>query len=227
MQFMWARSERLGGDRMPRTAIGIFLCVIVSVQALPVSAVPVFDHSVFPDSAILNYSDSPAGPIAPGDPVINQYASLGVRHDGHTTTPPGPSDMSSFSGLPGLEAGSGDVPGRFLEITFGIPVTGVGAFYLMGASTDPITLSVFDAENDLIETIVVLPGEMPMRPGPSGFNEGFVGILTDTTIALARFDAETLAFVIDDLHVVPEPATGTLAVLGALAFLFRRNRRIR
>ena len=88
-------------------------------------------------------------------------------------------------------------------------------------------MSVFDAENDLIETVVVLPDDMPLRPGPFGFNEGFVGIVTDTAIASARFDAETLAFVIDDLHVVPEPASGALAVLGALALLLGRRRRIR
>ncbi|MCH9001530.1 MAG: PEP-CTERM sorting domain-containing protein [Planctomycetes bacterium] len=212
---------------MSRTCIGMILCVVVAAYVRPARAVPVFDHTDFPESAILNYSDSPAGLIAPGDPVVNQYASLGVLHDGHTTTPPGPAGMSSLSGLPGLEAGSDDIPGPFLEITFDIPVTGVGAFYLMGGATDPIILSVFDAENNLIETVVVLPDDMPMRPGPFGFNEGFVGILTDTAIAWARFDADDLAFVIDDLHVVPEPATATLAVLGALAFLFRRNRRIR
>jgi len=224
---MWAFFDRAGGDRMLRTSIGVILCVVVSAYVCPARAVPVFDHTDFPESAILNYSDSPAGSIAPGDPVVNQYASLGIHHDGHTTTPPGPPGMSSLSGLPGLEAGSGDLPGHFLEITFDIPVTGVGAFYLMGASTDSIILSVFDADHELIETIVVLPDEMPMAPGPFGFNEGFVGILTDTAIASARFDADTLAFVIDDLHVVPEPATGALAVLGGLAVFFRRNRRFR
>ena len=217
---------------MLRTSIGVILCVVVSAYVCPARAVPVFDHTDFPESVILNYSDSPAGLIAPGDSVVNQYASLGVLHDGHTTTPPGPSGMSSLSGLPGLEAGSGDLPdpdfpAPFLEITFDIPVTGVGAFYLMGAPTDSIILSVFDADHGLIETIVVLPDEMHMAPGPFGFNEGFVGILTDTAIASARFDAETLAFVIDDLHVVPEPATGALAVLGGLAVFFRRNRRFR
>ena len=224
---------------MSRISIALLVCAVVSAYVRPARAVPVFDHTDFPESVILNYSDSPAGLIAPGDSVVNQYASLGVHHDGHTTTPPGPSGMSSLSGLPGLEAGSGDLPGRFLEIasgdlpapfleiTFDIPVTGVGAFYLMGGATDPIILSVFDAENVLIETVVVLPDDMPMRPGPFDFNEGFVGILTDTAIASARFNADDLAFVIDDLHVVPEPATATLAVLGTLAFLFRRNRRIR
>lgn len=217
---------------MSRISIALLVGVVVSAYVRPARAVPVFDHTDFPESVILNYSDSPAGLIAPGDPVVNQYASLGVLHDGHTTTPPGPSGMSSLSGLPGLEAGSGDLPDPdfpdpFLEFAFDIPVTGVGAFYLMGGAGDPIILSVFDAENVLIETVVVLPDDMPMRPGPFGFNEGFVGILTDTAIASARFDAGDLAFVIDDLHVVPEPATATLAVLGALALLFRRNRRMR
>ena len=217
---------------MSRISIALLVCAVVSAYVRPARAVPVFDHTDFPESVILNYSDSPTGLIAPGDSVVNQYASLGVLHDGHTTTPPGPSGMSSLSGLPGLEAGSGDLPdpdfpAPFLEITFDIPVTGVGAFYLMGGATDPIILSVFDAENNLIETVVVLPDDMPMRPGPFDFNEGFVGILTDTAIAWARFDADDLAFVIDDLHVVPEPATATLAVLGALALLFRRNHRMR
>lgn len=201
----------------------------IAVLSLPLSsaavATPVFDPADLPGAIVINYSDSPAGPVPPGTPVVDQYAALGVRHDGHTTTPPGPGGISSLSGLPALEAGSGDLPGRFLEIEFDVPIQGVGAFYLMGGSSDPITLSVFDAGHDEIESVVVMPQDMPLTPGPFGFNEGFVGLTTDTPFQLARFEATTLAFAIDDLHVViPEPATLVMVALGGLAILAVRRR---
>ena len=43
---------------------------------------------------IINYSNSPVGTLPGGTSITNQYSSLGVIHDGSTTTPPGPPGMS-------------------------------------------------------------------------------------------------------------------------------------
>lgn len=45
---------------------------------------------------VIDYSNSPVGVLPGGTSVTNQYSALGVLHDGSTTTPPGPTGMSSF-----------------------------------------------------------------------------------------------------------------------------------
>ncbi|MBU0719409.1 MAG: PEP-CTERM sorting domain-containing protein [Planctomycetes bacterium] len=186
----------------------------------------VFDPGDFTAPTVIDYSSSPVGVIPPGNPVIDQYLSLGVVHDGHTTTPPGPPGMSSLSGLPALEAGAVGVavPPRVIEISFATPISEVGAFYLMGGATNSMTLSALASDGSVIESVTVLAEEMPLAPGPYGFNEGFVGLITQEPIAAARFESVDLTFVIDDLHFgIPEPATILLLALGALALVRLRR----
>jgi hypothetical protein len=164
-------------------------------------------------ATVINYSNSPVGNLPGGTSITTQYATLGVLHDGSTTTPPGPPGMSSDSGLPGLESPVGD-PDPFLPISmsFTVPVTQVGAYYLMGVPTDSITITAFRLDNTVIETATVLPASMPLRPGPFGFNEGFLGLITTENIAKVTFTPTTNAFVVDDFRFagaapIPEPAT--------------------
>ncbi len=175
---------------------------------------------------VIDYRNSPVGLLAGGTSITNQYASLGVLHDGSTTTPPGPPGMSSPSGLPGLESNAGD-PEPFLPITitFTQPVQQVGVYFLMGGPTDSMTLTAFRANSTIIESATILPAAMPLRPGPFGFNEGFIGLIVSEPIASVRFSPSTVPFVIDDLHFgVPEPPT--LAICGVATItvlvLFRR-----
>jgi hypothetical protein len=175
---------------------------------------PVFSPAGFTSPIVIDYFNSPLGVLPGGTAITSQYASLGVVHNGHTTTPPGPPGMSSLSGLPGLEAGSGGPLGLTIRVDFSILVRQIGAFYLMGDANDSITLRAFNAANVLIEAVTVAPGSMPLHPGPFGFNEGFVGLFTSQAIAYATFNPTSSPYVIDDLHfsTVPEPTS--LALMG-------------
>jgi len=178
---------------------------------------------------IIDYSNSPVGVIPGSTSVTNQYAAIGVLHDGSTTTPPGPPGMSSLSGLPGLESDQGDPdPNLPITITFTTPVTQVGAFYLMGSSSDSITLTLLRADSSVIESATILPAGMPLTPGPFGFNEGFLGIIANETIASVTFSPTAVPFVIDDLHfgIIPEPSTALLLASGLVALAVGRRRRI-
>jgi len=184
------------------------------------SAIPVTNPANFTGTMqIIDYRNSPVGLIPNGTSITNQYSTLGVLHDGSTTTPPGPPGMSSSSGLPGLESNAGD-PDPFLPITitFTQPFQQVGAYYLMGSSTDSITLTAFRANSTVIESTTVIPAAMPLRPGPYGFNEGFVGLIVNEPIASIRFSPSTTPFVIDDLRFnVPEPSTFAFGGLAGIA----------
>ena len=108
----------------------ILLIVLVSqTRATPVSTPASFVGVM----QVINYSNSPIGLLPGSTSITNQYSSLGVVHDGSTTTPPGPPGMSSPSGLPGLESYADD-PDPFLPITitFTQPYSQVGAYFLMG-----------------------------------------------------------------------------------------------
>ena len=134
--------------------------------------------------------------------------------------------MSSPSGLPGLESNVGD-PDPFLPITitFTQPFRQVGAYFLMGQPTDSMTLTAFRANSTVIESTTIAPAAMPLRPGPFGFNEGFIGLIVNEPIASIRFSPSTLPFVIDDLHFnVPEPSAIALAVR-VVSILFARRRK--
>jgi hypothetical protein len=212
------------GKLMPRTYIwtsqrvvgSVFLLALLVVHA---SAIPVTNPASFTDAMqVINYSNSPVGLLPGGTSITNQYSSLGIVHDGSTTTPPGPSGMSSPSGLPGLESDAGD-PDPFLPITitFTQPFTQVGAYFLMGGPGNSITLTALRANSTVIESVTIAPAAMPLRPGPFGFNEGFVGLIVNEPISSIRFSPSTLPFVIDDLHFnVPEPSA--LALVGLASF---------
>ena len=208
-----------------------FIVFVLTGLILPAPAAhagPVFDPSEFSGLPYLDYSSSPVGVIPPDSVMTDQYAPWGVRHDGHTTTPPGPPGISSYSGLPALDAGTEhQLPILTIDITFPDGVTEVGAFYLMGHPGNAIKLSVFDEAMNLIEAVKVLPEEMPYQPGPYDFNEGFVGLATDVPFTTARFQADNTTFVIDDLHFTPEPATLLLLALGGVILILRRHRSVR
>jgi len=183
---------------------------------------------------VIDYFNSPVGTIAGGTSIINQYAALGVIHDGSTTTPPGPGGMSSFSGLPGLESPAGDPdPNLPITVTFTVPVTQIGAFYLMGSSSDSITISAFRADTSLIESHLILPANMQLTPGTFGFNEGFIGVILGESAASVIFAPSSSAFVIDDLHfggtvVIPEPSSIAIwSVIGGIGLIAGRRKRRR
>lgn len=210
-----------------KTIATTLLGVLFALAAPMASAVLITNPANFTaPMTVIDYSNSPVGVLPGGTSITNQYASLGVLHDGSTTTPPGPPGMSSMSGLPGLESNAGDPdPNLPITVTFTTLVTQVGAYFLMGSPVDSITLDLFRADSSLIESQVILPGAM--TPGPFGFNEGFIGIIANEAVASARFSPVNSPFVIDDLHfgaAVPEP--GTLGLIGlALAGLGARQRK--
>src|SRR5687768_14406780 len=154
--------------RTSQRAVGtlVFLAVLVSqTWAIPVTTPAGFVGAM----QVINYSNSPVGLLSGSTSITNQYSSLGVVHDGSTTTPPGPPGMSSPSGLPGLESDVGD-PDPFLPvtITFTQPFRQVGAYFLMGQPTDSMTLTAFRANSTVIESTTIAPSAMPLRPGPFG-----------------------------------------------------------
>jgi hypothetical protein len=189
--------------------------------------------SSVPSPTILDYANSPAGPIAPGSAVTNQYAAVGVVHNGHTTTPPGPAGISSGSGLPALEIGNGGPANVICRMDFSVPVRAVGAYYLMVSDTDSIRVSAFTAANTLIESQTVTAAQMPMHPGPFGFNEGFMGMITDQAIHHLIFESVAAGggignlYAIDDFHFSPLPAPSAALPLAFGAALLVRRRRER
>src|SRR5687767_9612823 len=91
--------------------------VLLAVFVSRTCAIPVTTPTSFVGPMrVINYSNSPVGLLSGNTSITNQYSSLGVVHDGSTTTPPGPPGMSSPSGLPGLESNAGD-PDPFLPVT--------------------------------------------------------------------------------------------------------------
>ena len=158
-----------------------------------------------------------------------QYSLLGILFDGHTVTPPGPAGMTSLSGLPGLEAAT-EIPalGSGIRMNFTVPVRAVGAFYLMGNPSDPITLRAFGIDNNLLQAITLLPADMTLRPSPFGYNEGFIGISQNSLIAYATFNSGGSPYVIDDLHFSPVPEPSIIALSGvALLLLCRKGSELR
>jgi hypothetical protein len=196
--------------------------ILLSLLLAHASAAPVTNPASFTGAMqIIDYNNSPVGLLPGSTSVTIQYSSLGVLHDGSTTTPPGPPGMSSPSGLPGLESNAGD-PDPFLPITitFTMPFRQVGAYFLMGGSTDSMTLTALRANNTVIESTTVVPAAMLLRPGPFGFNEDFIGLIVSEPIASIRFSPNTVPFVIDDLHFnVPEPSALTLIGLASFTLL--------
>jgi hypothetical protein len=217
----------------PRSFLVTPLAFLAAFYNLQASAVQVTNPASFTlPMQVIDYRNSPVGLLPGGTSITNQYASLGVIHDGSTTTPPGPPGMSSLSGLPGLESNAGDPdPNLPITILFTQPITQVGAFYLMGFSQDSITLTANRADNSVIESFTILPSKMPLRPGPFGFNEGFLGLIVNESIHSVTFAPSTAPFVIDDLHInqpIPEPSIGALVggfALGLCAFARNSMRR--
>jgi hypothetical protein len=208
---------------MPQTFVrtcqlGAGTLILLALLTADSSAILVTNPASFTGTMqIINYSNSPVGLLPGSTSITNQYSSLGVVHDGSTTTPPGPNGISSPSGLPGLESNAGDPdPSLPINITFTKPFRQIGAYFLMGGSTDSMTLSALRANNTLIESTTIAPAAMPLRPGPFGFNEGFIGLIASEPIASVRFSPSTLPFVIDDLHFnVPESSTVSFVALAA------------
>ena len=160
----------------------VLLAVFVSrTWAIPVTTPTSFVGAM----RVINYSNSPVGLLPGSTSITNQYSSLGVVHDGSTTTPPGPAGMSSLSGLPGLESNADD-PDPFLPvtITFTQPFRQIGAYFLMGQPTDSMTLTAFRANSTVIESTTIAPSAMPLRPGPFGYNEGFIGLVVKEPSAI-------------------------------------------
>jgi hypothetical protein len=214
------------------TLVGLFGAVAGNVDASIVTNPASFTATM----QIIDYSSSPVGAIAPGTSVIAQYSTLGVLHDGSTTTPPGPAGMSSFSGLPALESPVGDPDASIpITVTFTTPVTEFGAFFILSSNLAAISLEARRADNSVIETQTILPGSMTL--GPFGFNEGFIGLILGEPAAFATFSpvlpGALSALAIDDLHFgaadVPEPATllvwSVIGVSGAGLCVWRRAKR--
>lgn len=230
IQRMNTKSIRSSADAPRRLSVLLAVVSLALWSTTTSQAVPITSPGAFTvPMTVIDYSHSPVGLLPGSTSITTQYATLGVIHDGSTTTPPGPPGMSSFSGLPALESPAGDPDGHLpITIDFTVPVTEVGAFYLMGSSTDAIMLTAFRADHSVIESVTILPSSMPLHPGPFGYNEGFVGLITGEAISSVVFAPSTSAFVIDDLHFgagpVPDAGT-TLAFLGlSLVGLFGASR---
>jgi hypothetical protein len=215
------------------TLAGLFCAVSGQADASIVTSPASFTATM----TIIDYSSSPVGAIAPGTSVIAQYSTLGVLHDGSTTTPPGPGGMSSFSGLPALESPSGDPDALIpITVTFTTPLTEFGAFFILSTPGAGISLEARRADNSVIEIQTIAAGSL--TPGPFGFNEGFIGLILGEPAAFATFSpvlpGALSALAIDDLHFggpgdVPEPATlvvwSMIGVSGAGLCVWRRAKR--
>jgi hypothetical protein len=217
------------------TVVGLVLAAAGSADASIVTNPASFTATM----TIIDYTNSPVGVLPGGTSITNQYAAIGVMHDGSTTIGgfpgDGPPGISSPSGLTALESPVGDAdPNLPISISFTTAVTEFGAYFLMGSRTDSIVLEARRADNTIIETQTILPGGMTF--GPFGFNEGFIGMIVGEPVASARFVPSTAAFVIDDLHfgasaagAVPEPATfvvwSMIGVSSAGVCVWRRSKR--
>jgi hypothetical protein len=201
--------------------------LLLAFSAAHCSAAPITTPAAFTSpTLVIDYRNAPTGLLPDGASITDQYSLWGVSHDGSTTTPPGPPGMSSPSGLPGLESFAGDADASLpITISFATPVRQVGAYYLMSLRSDSITLTAFRANSTIIESISVTPAEMPMRPGPFNYNEGFIGLIVNEPIAAIRFSPSTSPFVIDDVHfAIPEPSTfGLASLIGSPFFAIRRR----
>jgi len=216
-------------------AMTMAFAAIASPADAIVNGTPVFNPGDFtaPSLTIIDYSNSPVGVLPGSTSITNQYAAVGALHDGSTTTPPGPPGMSSASGLPGLESNAGDPnPDLPITVNFTVPVNQIGVFYLMGGSDNSITMEVLRADNTIIDSVTVLPADMPLQPGPFSFNEGFLGLIVGERISAVTFapgnpsSSGAFPFVIDDLYFgVPEPSALGLIGLAAFGLAVVRRRR--
>src|SRR5262245_5124473 len=149
--------------------------VLLVMLASHAAAIPVTNPATFSGPMqVIDYRNSPIGLLPNSTSITNQYASLGVLHDGSTTTPPGPPGMSSPSGLPGLESNVGDPdPNLPITITFTRPYQQVGAYFLMAGANDSMTLTAFRANSTVIDSATILPAA---KTRSFRFQRGLCGI---------------------------------------------------
>jgi hypothetical protein len=187
------------------------LTAVLLAMPLAANAVPIqVDFEGLGDLAVV-------GAVAPGVNFSNAVVLTAFVSLNEIDFPPRSGANVVFSPGPGP-----------MEVTFAAPVFSVGGYFTY---LDPVTLSAYDAANNLLASVTSafaanhggLPGSSP--------NE-FVGLTSLVGIATVRLTAPTeSAFTLDDfvfdaqapVVTVPEPGSLSLLLLGAVMLLGRRR----
>jgi hypothetical protein len=196
---------------MPRLifhiAVAVFLAVPASLFAAPVLIN--FDD--------LNDTETITGQFA-GITFANAIAlSAGVSLNEFEFPPRSGSNVASDDGGP-------------IRLAFAQPASAVGGYFTYAV---PVTVSAFNAANVLLGSVSSLFSSNMGLSGDGGSSPNELIQLAFSNIAYVTFAGSSLggSFTVDDLTYtlsettpppVPEPAMGSLLILGALSFGYRR-----
>ncbi len=191
-----------------RTGAVLFVVVVSSFTGVSAREIGIGDFSG--GETVIGFDSLPDSQV-----VTNQFAGLGVTFAGVVEADPITVNWLPQNSSPPNVLNNNSPQGT--ELTFALGVNRVGAFFLHG--TTSVSLSVFDASNNLLETATVA--------GVFGTEvfEGFVGIESATDIARAVFlgtAPNPSFFALDDVRFeaisAPIPEPGTWALLGVCLF---------
>jgi len=163
------------------------------------------------------------------------YASLGVRVTAETAFLIGRSRFPHWiaamdAGGSGTNAITDAGASGFLRFDFTLPVNAVGLTAINSTDGEGVSLAVFDAADQLIESVdfsgVLVDGSVPGADFGNAFDieYGFVGLFTaEREVSYAVVSQGIGRF--DDLHfgVIPEPTTLFLIAVGVIGMTCRRQ----